>query len=195
MTKMARSGYRAVAPYTRGYAPTSVPKSQYQPAALGQDVLGLLDAFDADRATVYGHDWGTAGAYAAAVLAPERIKTLVAASVPRGSAFSKAMITDPEQQRRSWYIFYFQTRLAELGVPHNDFAFIERLWRDWSPTWEVPRNMVAEAKTTLAKEGVLEAALAYYRTAMNPDYLKVAVHRTAALQDSRLVAMRAGVEL
>ena len=28
--------------------------------------------------------------------------------------------------------------------------------------------MVAEAKTTLAKEGVLEAALAYYRTAMNP---------------------------
>jgi pimeloyl-ACP methyl ester carboxylesterase len=42
---LAAAGYRAVAPYLRGYAPTeNPPHGPYQLAALSQDVIALIDA-------------------------------------------------------------------------------------------------------------------------------------------------------
>ena len=72
------------------------------------------------------------------------------------------------QQRRSWYMFYFQLAFAEAGVALDDFAFIERLWRDWSPGWDFPQSELASLKRTLGSPGVLTAALAYYRHTFNP---------------------------
>ena len=41
---LAKAGYRAVAPYLRGYAPTDVPPNgPYQAAALVQDTIALID--------------------------------------------------------------------------------------------------------------------------------------------------------
>ena len=56
----AQAGYRAVAPFLRGYAPTEIPADGlYDPIALGQDVDGLIDALsDAGKACVVGMDWG-----------------------------------------------------------------------------------------------------------------------------------------
>lgn len=184
MERMSAQGYRVVAPFMRGYAPTSI-QGPYQPAAFGQDVLGLIEALGYEKGFVYGHDWGTAAAYGAAVLGPDRVEKMIAASVPYGSGMSKALITDPAQQRRSWYVFFFQTPLADISVPLEDFVFIERLWRDWSPGWDFPAAMLAEAQAALAKPGVLGAALSYYRNAMNP-----------ALRDEALAALeqRIGTE-
>jgi pimeloyl-ACP methyl ester carboxylesterase len=169
LAAFARAGYRVVAPYIRGYAPSSVPEhGPYQPAAFGADVLGLIEALSAERAIVYGHDWGSVTAAAAAVLGPERIDRLILSAVPYGSGMGRALLTDPEQQRRSWYIFFFQTALAELSVPLDDFAFIERLWRDWSPGWDFPRAHLQHVKETLARPGVLQAALSYYRSSLQP---------------------------
>lgn len=162
----ADAGYRVVAPYMRGYAPGSTPPGgTYQPAAFAEDTVALIDALGYERADLYGHDWGTAAAYATAVLHPGRVGKLVAAAVPYGNALPTALLTDPAQQRRSWYVFFFQTPLAELSVPLDDYAFIDRLWRDWSPGG-FPDAALAAAKRTLAEPGVLAAALAYYRSAM-----------------------------
>lgn len=59
---------------------------------------------------------------------------------------------------------------AETAVAHNDCAFLERLWQDWSPGWEYPPEEMAALKATFQKPGVLQAALNYYRHTLNPSH-------------------------
>ncbi len=166
---LAAAGYRAVAPFMRGYAPTDVPPDgPYQSAALAEDAVALIEALGYDRAAVFGHDWGAVAAYGAAVLAPQRVTRLVTAAVPHGAAFPTALLTNYDQQRRSWYMFFFQTPFADGAVPFDDFRFLERLWQDWSPGWAYPAEEMAALKETFRHPGVLAAALGYYRATQNP---------------------------
>jgi pimeloyl-ACP methyl ester carboxylesterase len=48
MPALADAGFRAVAPFTRGYFPTAIPADgNYDTETLGKDVLALIDAFGA----------------------------------------------------------------------------------------------------------------------------------------------------
>ena len=187
MPVLAAAGYRVVAPYTRGYAPTSAsPTGTYQTAALGRDIIGLIDVLSPDRpAVVFGHDWGALGSYAAALHAPHRIEKLVAASVPYGPSMTTAFLTNYAQQKRSWYVFFFLTMMAETAVAHDGMSFIRNLWHEWSPTWEFTEADIAPVLETLGKPGVLTAAIAYYRCLFDPALLD------PALMDEQ---MRYGVE-
>jgi len=169
---LADAGFRAVAPNLRGYAPTEIPTGgPYQSAALARDVVALLDALSPDEsAFVFGHDWGAIAAYGAALLDPARIRRLVTAAVPYGPELMQAITTSYDQMKRSWYMFLFQMPTAEMSVSHGDFEFLERLWRDWSPGWELPREEMASLKATFRRPGVLEAALSYYRHTFNPAF-------------------------
>ena len=187
MPVFAKAGYRVVAPYMRGYAPTSAPRSgTYQTAALGRDVVALVEALSPDAgAVVFGHDWGAMAAYGAAIFAPHKVRRLVTAAVPYGPRLATAFTTNYAQQKRSWYMFFFQTFLAEMAVSHDGLRFIRNLWHDWSPEWKFADTEIAPVLETLARPGVLEAALGYYRSMFNP-----------ALQDPALAAdqMRLGLE-
>jgi len=168
---LAAEGFHAIAPWMRGYAPTAVPTEKlYQPGALALDALALADALaPADRpAVLVGHDWGAISAYGAVVHRPERFARLVAMSVPHRAALTARMITSPAQLKRSWYMFFFQMPLAEHAVRFNDFAFIDLLWRDWSPTFEPPAGYLRGVKDTLGSPGGLDAAVGYYRHLLNP---------------------------
>jgi len=167
---LAKAGFRAVAPYLRGYAPTDVPpEGPYQSAVLAHDAVALIDALSPrEPAAVFGHDWGAFAAYGAAILAPQRVRKLVTAAVPHGPQFMQAFVTSYEQMRRSWYVFLFQLPTAEGSVSHNDFEFLDKLWRDWSPGWILPADEMRSLKVTFRKPGVLAAALSYYRHMFNP---------------------------
>lgn len=170
MPAFAAAGYHVVAPYMRGYAPTSAsPAGTYQSAALGRDVVGLIDALSPGRpAVVFGHDWGAIAAYAAALKAPHRIEKLITAAVPYGLRMMEAFTVNYAQQKRSWYIFFFQQPMAEMAVSHDDFRFIRGLWTDWSPTWKFTDADIAPVIETLGRPGVLDAALGYYRCLFDP---------------------------
>jgi len=166
---LAAAGYRAVAPAMRGYAPTgSAPDGRYQTVALAEDVVALIAALGYDDAIVFGHDWGALAAYGAALAAPGRVRKLVTAAVPYGPQVTGAFLTSYEQQRRSWYMFFFQTPFADVALAHDDFAFLEHLWRDWSPGWRFPAEEMAALKETFRQPGVAEAALGYYRATFDP---------------------------
>src|SRR5260221_1908679 len=76
-------GFRVVAPFMRGYAPTEIPADgTYDSDTLGRDVLALIDALREERAIVVGHDWGAGAAYSAASLGPERVELLVTVAIP-----------------------------------------------------------------------------------------------------------------
>jgi pimeloyl-ACP methyl ester carboxylesterase len=182
---LAAAGFRAVAPTMRGYAPSAIPADGvYQTAALAEDAVAMIAALGYDEAIVFGHDWGAIAAYGAALAAPERVRLLVTAAVPYGPQFMTAFTTSYTQERRSWYMFFFQTPFAEVAVAHDDFVFLERLWADWSPGWRWPADAIARVKETFRQPGVLEAALGYYRALFNP-----ALHdpRNAALQSRMML--------
>jgi pimeloyl-ACP methyl ester carboxylesterase len=80
---VAAAGYRVVAPFMRGYPPTSFsPEGDYRGVTLGKDVLALIDALGAGSAVVVGHDWGALAVYAAVAQDPEKIEKLVAIAIP-----------------------------------------------------------------------------------------------------------------
>lgn len=166
---LADAGYHAVAPWMRGYAPTSVPEDgRYQTAALALDALALADALAPGReAVLIGHDWGAGAAYVAVAHQPERFSKLVTLAVPPFGAMT-AFLTTPEQLKRSWYMFFFQSPLAEPAVSANDYAFIDMLWRDWSPGYTPDPGFMRALKDTFASPGSLEAAIGYYRAMFDP---------------------------
>jgi len=171
---LAAAGFRAVAPFQRGYAPTDIPTDgRYQSGALALDACQLHEALGGDgEAVIIGHDWGAIATYGAAAWQPERWRRVVAAAVPPANAVATGFLSF-DQLRRSWYMFFFQHPLAEMAVQADDLAFIDRLWADWSPGYDASVDL-PHVKDCLRQPANLAAALGYYRatlgsTALDPE--------------------------
>ena len=159
---LADAGFRAVAPFMRGYAPSALaPDGDYRVETLGRDVLALIEALGADRAFVVGHDWGAVAAYAAASLQPNRIPRMITAAIPHLRHF--VLRPSLRQLYRSRYMGLFQFPNAEQRVTRNDFAYIENLIREWSPAWNFTAEDLAPLKAMWSDPTRLSAALGYYR--------------------------------
>lgn len=163
LPRLAGAGYRAVAPFLRGYAPTDVPADgDYSIATLGLDAIGLADALGEKDFYIVGHDWGAIMAYSAASYAPTRIRGIVTAAVPPMRRFLGNM--NPAQFMRSWYIAYFQLPLLpQQQVRRNNCKFVDRIWQAWSPQWAYGKADIAPVKNIFSRPQNCQAALGYYR--------------------------------
>jgi len=171
LPELANAGFRAVAPFMRGYAPTSLaPNGAYQTAALATDANALHEALGGDSgAVIIGHDWGAPATYGAAILEPSRWSRVVGMSVPPWNTFGNAFLTNQDQIQRSWYMFFFQHPLSDHIVSSNDMAFIDRLWSQWSPGYDGSAD-ARRVKESLADPAHLAAALGYYRATLGQGY-------------------------
>ncbi|HQY15080.1 MAG: alpha/beta hydrolase [Ilumatobacteraceae bacterium] len=171
LPRLAEAGFRAVAPFQRGYAPTSVPADgRYQTGVLAQDMNMLHEALGGGGdAVIIGHDWGAPATYGAAVLGPERWRKVVGLAVPPGPAFGMSLVTNLVQLKRSWYMFFFQSPFADMVVPANDMAYIDMLWADWSPGYDASHDLPL-VKAALGDPASLAAALGYYRAALGDGF-------------------------
>ena len=171
MPQLANAGYRAVAPFQRGYAPTAVPADgRYQTGMLSLDAIGFHDVLGGDSdAVIIGHDWGAPATHGAAVHEPDRWAKVVSMAVPPGGAIGMGFVTNVQQVKKSWYMFFFQHGLADMVVPANDLAFIDLLWADWSPGYAATTD-IETTKACLRDPAHLAAALGYYRAALGDGY-------------------------
>ncbi|GAA3229943.1 alpha/beta hydrolase [Actinocorallia longicatena] len=163
MPALAEAGYRVVAPYMRGYAPTSVPSDgAYQTGALASDANALHEALGGGPdSVIIGHDWGAATTYGATNAEPGRWRKAVTLALPPVSALLSGFLTY-DQLKRSFYIFVFQTPLAELALNEQ---FLASLWRDWSPGHTEDLTPVFDA--ILRSPENTGAALGYYRAMLD----------------------------
>ncbi|WP_433673743.1 alpha/beta fold hydrolase [Microbacterium gorillae] len=132
-----------------------------QQAALGQDLVDLLDALRIDQAVLAGYDWGGRAACIVAALFPERVNGLV--TVDGYNIQDIANAGDPAPpawEKTSWYQYYFHSARGRSGLEQNREAIREMLWRDWSPTW-------AEATTAFRASAI---------SLHNPDFVDVVIH-------------------
>jgi pimeloyl-ACP methyl ester carboxylesterase len=157
---LARAGYRAVSPFLRGYAPSApAPDGRYDVDVLGQDAVALVDAFGAGRAIVVGHDWGATAAFAAAGLAPDKVRLLVTLAIPHPAVVKPS----PGILWRGRHFVRFKLPAAARALRRRDFAMVDDLVRRWSPAWDVPPGETAAVKRCFAVPGSAEAAVEYYR--------------------------------
>jgi pimeloyl-ACP methyl ester carboxylesterase len=164
---LADAGYHAVAPFMRGYAPTGLaPDGAYQTGALSTDACALEEILRGDsKSILIGHDWGAFAAYGAAGLHPDRFERVVAMAAGPVPAIGSTFLTY-DQIKRSFYVFAFQSPLAETIVSIDDYEFIARLWADWSPGYDAAWD-IAKVKESIGSPERVSAAIAYYRAMLD----------------------------
>ncbi len=137
---LADAGCRVIVPYLRGFGPTrflsdDTPRSGEQ-AALGADLLALMDALKIERAVLAGYDWGGRAACVVAALWPERCAGLVSFNSYNIQNIARAMEPDtPANEHSLWYQYYFHSERGRAGLSKDRRALIRLLWKLWSPTW------------------------------------------------------------
>jgi pimeloyl-ACP methyl ester carboxylesterase len=158
-------GADVVIPYLRGYGPTrfrdpGTPRSGQQ-AALGQDLLDLLDGLGIESAVVAGFDWGGRAACVVSALWPDRVDGLVTAGGYNILDNKHAGVpAPPEAEHRLWYQYYFHSDRGGEGLARYRSELCELLWRLWSPTWQFDH------------ETFLRTAASFE----NPDFVSVVLH-------------------
>ncbi|WP_454726298.1 MULTISPECIES: alpha/beta fold hydrolase [Cupriavidus] len=163
--RLTARGARVITPYLRGYGPTrflapTTPRSGQQ-AALGADLLALLDALRIDRAVLGGYDWGGRAACIVAALYPSRARGLVSVNGYNIQDIAAAsQPADPEKEYRMWYQYYLHGERGRAGLAANRRAFCRLLWSLWSPTWRVDDDTYARSAAAFD----------------NPDFVDVVVH-------------------
>lgn len=159
---LADAGFHAVAPFLRGYAPTSIPEDGcYTMGSVVADVDALHEALGGDeRAVLIGHDWGAVAAYGAAAFAPNRWRRVVTMAVPP-AALDEAQLGDFDQLKRSFYMFLCLVPEIEDFVLAEDMAFLDGLWSEWSPGYDHAADL-AYVRKALADRSNMSAALGYY---------------------------------
>ena len=134
---LAEVGFHVVAPFLRGYAPTAVPDDAGDGlGALVADAVALHQALDGDGdAVLIGHDWGAEAADGAAAFAPDRWRRPVTLLGFLSPPCIRALFGDDQQLKRFFYLFWFLDSLPQgcRGGAGHGMAFLDRLWRDWSP--------------------------------------------------------------
>ena len=162
---LAAQGCRVIVPYLRGYGPTrfrdkATPRSGEQ-AAIGADLMALMDALQVKRAVLAGYDWGGRAACIGAALWPERCIGLVSVNSYLIQDIANAMVPfTPEREVALWYQYYFQLERGRAGLAANRRGVAKILWRQWSPNWHFDEECFE--RTAAAHD--------------NPDYVDVVIH-------------------
>jgi pimeloyl-ACP methyl ester carboxylesterase len=192
------AGWRVVAPFMRGYAPTSVPSDgNYHVGALMDDALRVLDAAGPTGRDVFiGHDWGALAAAGLAAMPDSPFTKAVIMSVPISAAFrplgrvpqSGRLATKlPRQLLHSWYMIYFQLP----WLPDRSTSWVvPKLWRDWSPGYRADEDL-RHVDAAIGEPQRWHAALGYYRAAIRnsrPPAQYAGCYRTKASSQSSKTA-------
>jgi len=162
---LQQQGYYVLVPFLRGYEGSSLSSSYYL-LDLAEDMVKALNYFDVQGGVhLVGHDWGALVAYLVSSLIPERVLSVSTLAMPR--VMEDRQWTRPVQLRNSWYMGFFQLRhLSDWWVERHDYAFIERLWTDWSPDtdWSSHEALMAIKDVfRIGRQHILRGALSYYR--------------------------------
>ncbi|MEQ9444055.1 MAG: alpha/beta hydrolase [Rhodospirillaceae bacterium] len=166
---LSESGYRCIVPYLRGYGATRFLSSDTmrsgQQAALGVDLLALMDALCVETTFLGGYDWGGRAACIVAALWPGRVRGLV--SCGQGYNIQDiAKATEPSpavEEARYWYMYYFHTERRRAGLTQNRRDFCRYIWSLWSPSWHFSDETWAATAPSFDNPDFVEIVLHSYR--------------------------------
>lgn len=185
---IASDDRRVIVPYLRGFGPTRYLSEEVfrsgQQAALGKDIIDLLDALKIERATLVGYDWGGRGACVAAALWPSRVRALVSVGGYTIEDIAKSAVTPQfaEQEHQFWYQWYFQTERGRQGLEQRREELCKLLWSMWSAAWQFDEEVFATTAKSFHNPDFVSTVIHSYRHR----YANVAGDPTLELFEARL---------
>lgn len=162
---LASRGCRVIVPHLRGHGTTrflsdATPRAGQQ-AAVGKDVIALMDALNIPRAVLAGYDWGGRAACVAAALWPERCAGLVSVNGYLIQDIAKASQPLPASMEAAfWYQYYFLTERGHAGLTANRREIAHLMWKRNSPAWNFD-------------DATFNRSAAAFD---NPDYVDITIH-------------------
>ena len=165
---LAAVGCRVYVPFLRGFGTTrflnaDTPRSGEQ-AALGADLLALMDALNVPKAVLAGYDWGGRAACIVAALWPERCAGLVSLNSYNIHNIARSMEPDtPENERSLWYQYYFHNERGRNGLLKDRRALCRLLWKLWSPTWAFDDATFARSAAAFDNPDFVDVVIQSYR--------------------------------
>jgi pimeloyl-ACP methyl ester carboxylesterase len=163
--QLAAQGCRVIVPYLRGFGATRfrdpVTLRSGEQAAIGTDVVALMDALGIPHAVLAGHNWGGRAACVAAALWPERCRGMVTVNSYLIQDLARAMVPiSPKDEVALWYEYYFLVERGRAGLAANRREIARLLWEQWSPEWDF--DDATFGRSVAAHD--------------NPDYVDVVIH-------------------
>jgi pimeloyl-ACP methyl ester carboxylesterase len=165
---LAARGLRVIVPYLRGFAPTTfldprTPRSGEQ-AAIGMDLLALLDALSIPKAVVAGYDWGGRAACVLTALHPERCTGLVCVNSYLIQNIARAQEPlPPKHEVPLWYQYYFHQERGRLGLSQYRREIARILWTQWSPNWQFDEATFERTATAFDSPDYIDVVIHSYR--------------------------------
>jgi pimeloyl-ACP methyl ester carboxylesterase len=162
---LTATGYRVIVPYLRGFGTTRFLSDETfrngEQAALGLDVIDLMDALEIESTVLAGFDWGARTADIVAALWPERCDGLVSVSgYLIGSQEAGKLPLPPEAELQWWYQYYFATERGRAGYDQHRHDFAKLIWRTASPKWSF-------------EDATFDRSAASFD---NPDHVAIVIH-------------------
>ncbi len=167
---LVAAGHRVIVPFLRGCGGTrfrdpGTPRVGQQ-AAIGLDVLALLDALGIERAVLAGYDWGCRAACVASIVAPARVMGLVAiGGYDVHDRESHLRPAPPSEERESWYHWYFQLERGRIALTTDRRAICRFLWSSWSPGWSFDEATFETTAASFDNPDFVDVVIQEYRHA------------------------------
>ncbi|KAH7323980.1 Alpha/Beta hydrolase protein [Rhexocercosporidium sp. MPI-PUGE-AT-0058] len=167
---LTSQGARVIVPYLRGFGPTRFisPKGSTrrsnQQAALGSDLLALLDALGIKKAILAGFDWGGVSSCVVAALWPERVAGLVSyAGYDIADIAAQTSPCSPQLESVMWYQHLLQSERGRLCLAQDRKNFSKLLWKQWSPTWTFSDELFERTAESWENKDWIDVVVSIYR--------------------------------
>lgn len=164
---LVEAGFHVIVPDQRGYNLSDKPKgvSSYKLDILAKDIIGLLDHFGIEKARVVGHDWGAVVAWTLALENPSRLEKLAILNVPHPDVMTRFILKNPEQRKKSWYVFFFQIPFfVEWVLSRSNYRNMARMLVGSGRKSTFSRSDIEEYRKAWSQPGALTAMLNWYRS-------------------------------
>jgi pimeloyl-ACP methyl ester carboxylesterase len=164
---LASAGFRVVAPDTRGFGRSSVPREieAYDVVTLCADMTGLLDQLGEQSAIFVGHDWGANVVWQLALQQPQRVRAVAGLSVPFIPRAPAAPI--PIMRRHlgeDFYIVWFQQPGVADAALAQDVRRTLTTSRQWTADWAKEDGGRREPPAWLSEQELDVYVAAFERT-------------------------------
>ena len=159
---------RVIVPYLRGYGKTSFLAKKTlrsgQQAALGYDLLNLMNSIKIDKAILAGYDWGGRAACVVAALYPERCLGLISCNGYNIQDIkNSSKPSNPNTEQKLWYQYFFHSERGRLGLINNRHDFIKYLWQTWSPSWNFNDEIYGLSKNSFDNSDFVDVVVHSYK--------------------------------
>ncbi len=156
--------FHCVAPDQRGYGQSWAPDGteNYTVAALVSDMSALIDQLGG-TATVLGHDWGAAIAYALTMFHPAKVSRLIILNGVHPEPFQRALASGGAQSEASQYFNFLRRPDSHEILAQDNFAKLSQMFTArMNPPW-LDDARLDEYRTEWARPGRLNGMVNWYR--------------------------------